>query len=515
MASPYNARKGIGSLARRFFWPAVGAIMVAALIFRLPGLGTRSLWIDELYSEWFAARTFTELWRDVPTYETHPPFYYTLLKLWTLLFGNSEAGLRSLSLVLSLATILLVAVAGRLAGAGRRGEMAGLLGAALLAVNYANIRDAQNVRPYALQAFVCTVAVAAALVLVMRLLRNATASGPRESWLVPAVVLGLFAGIGLWIHNTGFFIAFGIWSGLALSLAVTPAGQRLRHFAIFFAAGVLALLVWAPYAPIFIAQSQAFMGLAFWLTPKFRDLYSAWLLLVGDGRPVAVLTAALLAFGLWRLFRCAPALALVAAAILLLPLYATLAVSFTMKPIYIQRLFAWMVPLGLSVIAFGIVTAARRRWVGVVIALAVLSIAAARSIADQGRPIDDWKAIAAEIARNARPGDVVIAVPAEGSVAVGYYARRHPGFPPVVCVPGCYPQRNLPRTYVSNFGAPMLTGADGAIVDRALATYGRVWLVQVSITLYDPKSIVRSRIAAARKFAGYTGNSLAKVELFE
>ena len=82
-------------------------------------------------------------------------------------------------------------------------------------------------------------------------------------------------------------------------------------------------------------------------------------------------------------------------------------------------------------------------------------------------------------------------------------------------MPGCYPQRDLPRTYMSNFGAPAIIPADAEIVERALATHRRVWLVQVSIALYDPKSIIRSKIAASRKFVRYTGNSLAKVELFE
>jgi hypothetical protein len=157
----------------------------------------------------------------------------------------------------------------------------------------------------------------------------------------------------------------------------------------------------------------------------------------------------------------------------------------------------------------------RSRWSRVLLGLAVIGLATARTLADYDRPVDDWKAISAEIAENAQPGDVVIAVPAEGSIAVDYYARRHPDFPPVICVPGCYPQRGLPRTYMSNFGAPVIIDADTAIVDRALATHRRVWLVQVSISLYDPGAIVRSRIAASRKFVRYTGNSLAKVELFE
>jgi 4-amino-4-deoxy-L-arabinose transferase-like glycosyltransferase len=499
----------------RSFWLLVVLILAVALALRLPGIATRSLWIDELYTEWFASRSFAELWSDVPDYETHPPFYYSLLRLWTFVFGNSELGLRSLSLVFSLATVFAVAVSGRLLKTGRAGLVAGLLGAALLAINYASIREAQNARPYALQGLVSTVAILAALALVERLGRGARLRDAKGGWLVPAIVLGLSAGIGLWIHNTGFFIALGIWSGLALTLLLAPATDRLRQLSIFFAAGVLALLVWAPYLPIFLEQSGKFMTLAFWLTPKTRDLYSAWLFLLGPSWPVLALAIAVLLLGLYRLARGALASAILVAAVLILPLYAVLAFSFAIKPIYIQRLFAWMVPLALLVVALGIATATRILWPRVALALVVAGAALAQTIGDYARPLDDWKAISAEIARNAEPGDVVIAVPAEGSIAVGYYAARHPGFPPVVCVPGCYPQRNLDRTYMSNLGAPKLIEADGAIVDEALRTHKRVWLVQVSTALYDPTGIVRKRIAASRTFVRFTGNSLAKVELFE
>lgn len=498
----------------RSFWTLVFLILAVALALRLPGIATRSLWIDELYTEWFASRSFVELWTDVPDYETHPPFYYSLLRLWTFAFGNSELGLRSLSLLFSLATVLAIAVSGKLLQTGRLAPSVGLLGAALLAVNYASIREAQNARPYALQGFVCTVAILAALVLVDRL-RKGAARGGAEGWLAPAISLGLAAGIGLWIHNTGFFIALGIWSGLALTLFLAPSGERLRHFGIFVAAGMLALLVWAPYLPIFLEQSGKFMTLAFWLTPKARDLYSAWLFLIGPSWPVLLLALALLLLGLYRLARGAPALALVVLAVLILPLYAVLAVSFSIKPIYIQRLFAWMVPIALLVMALGITTATRSLWPRLLLGLVVAAAALGQTIGDYGRPIDDWKAISAEIARNARPGDVVITVPAEGSIAVDYYAARHPAFPPVICVPGCYPQRGLDRTYMSNLGAPRLVEADGAIVEQALKTYRRVWLVQVSISLYDPGGIVRKRIAAQRNFVRFTGNSFAKVELFE
>lgn len=499
----------------RYFWPLALATVAIGLIFRLPGVASRSLWIDELYTEWFASRSFVELWTEVPDYETHPPFYYSLLRLWMGAFGDSELGLRSLSILFSLLTILLVAVSGRALNAGWRGRLAGLIGALLLAVNYASIREAQNARPYALQGLVATAAILSALVLVTRLRQGADRFRLDGGWLPSAILLGLFAGVGLWIHNTGFLIAAGIWLGLALGLFLAPPQQRLRDFLIYLGAGLLALVVWAPYLPIFLEQSRKFMDLAFWLTPKTRDLYSAWLLMLGDTWPIALPTLVLLLFGLYRLMRSAPRLAVVVVAVLIVPLSISLALSFGVKPIYIQRLFAWMVPLGLAVVAFGIVSVTSRPWPRALIAVAIAGLAVTRTVGDYGRPMDDWKRIVQEIARNAEPGDVVIAVPAEGSIAIDYYASRQKSFPPVVCVPGCYPQRNLPRTYMSNFGAPRLIPADEAIVDRALRTYDRVWLVQVSITLYDPKSIVRSEILSARKFVRYTGNSLAKVELFE
>lgn len=515
---PQSTEKALDNahaLSDRHFWTLVALILVVGVLFRLPGIGNRSLWIDELYTEWFSSRSFAELWQDVPRYETHPPVYYTLLKLWTMLFGNSELGLRSLSLLASIATIFIVATSGRLLNAGRLGRLTGLLGAALLAVNYSNIREAQNARPYSLQIFFLTIAILAAVVLVTRLSRQLTDPALSERWPAPAAVLGISAGCALWLHNTSLLIAFGLWCGLLLSLIATPAEQRLRNFIVFLAAGILALAVWSPYLPIFIQQSRAFAGLGFWLEPKPRDLYSAWLLLIGNSSPALALSIALLTLGLYRLVRCRLDIALVVAATLLVPLCTILAVSFAIKPIYIQRLFAWMVPLALTVMALGILAAGPRIWARSALALVAIVFSGVSSIGDIGRPIDDWKAIVAEIADNASSGDVVIASPAEGIIALEYYAKRQSHFPPIVCVPGCYPQRGLSRAYGSNLGAPRLIEADGRIVDEAVKTHGRVWLVQVSVQLYDPKNIVRSRLAATRTFVRYYGNSLARVDLFE
>jgi mannosyltransferase len=89
------------ALVHTRYWLLCALVGVLALGLRLPTLSSRSLWLDETYSAWFAHLPLRELWTRAPLYETHPPLYYTLLKGWSALAGCSEAGLRSLSVLAS------------------------------------------------------------------------------------------------------------------------------------------------------------------------------------------------------------------------------------------------------------------------------------------------------------------------------------------------------------------------------------------------------------------------------
>jgi predicted membrane-bound mannosyltransferase len=68
-----------------------------ALGVRAIGIGSRPLWLDEAYSAWFSERGWHYLWSVVPTYEVHPPFYYSLLKLWRGLFGGGAVAVQSVA----------------------------------------------------------------------------------------------------------------------------------------------------------------------------------------------------------------------------------------------------------------------------------------------------------------------------------------------------------------------------------------------------------------------------------
>ena len=132
------------------------ALTLLALAVRLIGISLRPLWLDEAYSAWFSGRSWHELWTVVPTYETHPPFYYSALKLWRGLFGASALSLRLLSILLGAATVpVVIAAAGeleRLRPTGRPLLLAGIAGF-LVACGPTLVEHGQEARPYALMAF--------------------------------------------------------------------------------------------------------------------------------------------------------------------------------------------------------------------------------------------------------------------------------------------------------------------------------------------------------------------------
>ncbi|KRB56154.1 hypothetical protein ASE04_29100 [Rhizobium sp. Root708] len=503
-------------LAGARFWICAFAILVVALCLRLPTLSSRSLWLDEAYSAWFAALPLRELWTDVPLYETHPPFYYTLLKGWTALFGTAEWGLRSLSVFASVLTVFSLAISGRLLRLDGKGEAATLIAGLLLAANAGNIFFAQQARPYALETLTATLAIISSVALLRALITQLPGRLLVSPVLAPAIALAASGGITLWLHNTAVFVAFGIWVGLGLSILVFLSGHRVKSLVVAAAAGVAALAIWAPYLPMYFWQSQRFTGLSFWVATSKLDFISAWVLASGGDIPAA--SAAILAaigwFALWRADR---ATALNLLIVLFLPISIVLAISFTVKPIYISRLFEWLAPLVMLLVAVGIVNIWKSTAVKAFVLGGFLVMGAIEVSRGYAHVVEDPRRMAEEIAAIAQTGDVVVAAPSELSVELIYYAEGRSGFPPIVYVPGPFPVRDETgeRTFVSNLGAPVVTAADVQKMATAIRSYRRVWLITRSEGLYDPPGLVRGELSSSKRAtqtANYFGTT---VTLFE
>jgi uncharacterized membrane protein len=90
----------------------LGLVLILALCVRLPMLVSRPLWYDEAFSVLFSQTGLSGMIQGTltkaatGTSDVHPLLYYSLLWLWTDLFGSSVFAVRALSVLISL--ILLV-----------------------------------------------------------------------------------------------------------------------------------------------------------------------------------------------------------------------------------------------------------------------------------------------------------------------------------------------------------------------------------------------------------------------
>jgi 4-amino-4-deoxy-L-arabinose transferase-like glycosyltransferase len=129
---------------------AVAGLTALGVAVRFASLGLQSYHHDEVIT---AARvipgSFVHMLREVKGSESNPPLYYVLAWGWAKMFGTGEVGLRSLSAVFGAATIPVSYFVGRELASRR----AGLIAAAMVAVNPMLIWYSQEARSYALLVF--------------------------------------------------------------------------------------------------------------------------------------------------------------------------------------------------------------------------------------------------------------------------------------------------------------------------------------------------------------------------
>jgi mannosyltransferase len=139
----------------RTFWIVAGLTLLAALL-RFATLGVQSFHHDEIVT---ASRVLRDgFWHAMDAVgfsESAPPLYYALAWFWTQVTGTGEFGLRSLSAVAGVATVPVA----YLVGLELRGRRAGLIAAALVAVNPMLLWYSQEARAYALLTLLCAVSL--------------------------------------------------------------------------------------------------------------------------------------------------------------------------------------------------------------------------------------------------------------------------------------------------------------------------------------------------------------------
>jgi uncharacterized membrane protein len=124
-------------------------VLFSAFLLRVYHIGTQSYWLDEMFSIYVAK--FIQI--KSLFWDTNPPLYHLLLRLWMKTFGREEFFVRLLSAMFSLAAIFVVFATGR----KFQGFATGLIAAVLIAVHPDSIEMAQEARMYSLFEFLTAV----------------------------------------------------------------------------------------------------------------------------------------------------------------------------------------------------------------------------------------------------------------------------------------------------------------------------------------------------------------------
>jgi 4-amino-4-deoxy-L-arabinose transferase-like glycosyltransferase len=237
-------------------WLLLGLILALAAGIRFYELGTQSLWSDEGNSAALAARSLAQIGRDAGN-DIHPPLYYWLLHFWTGSFGNHEFALRSLSAVLGVLLVWVIADLGRRLFSPATGLAAGFIAAlAPFQVYYS-----QEARMYILLALEAAVAMLLFWLYVTAELRTT------KPW--HRVILGALL-VLVWIAGLYTHYFYPVIIGLQALLyfawlwMTRPAGNISERLLVWLGLIGLAGLAFLPWALAVFRQFSA------WSAPSDR-----------------------------------------------------------------------------------------------------------------------------------------------------------------------------------------------------------------------------------------------------
>jgi len=241
-------------------------VLLLAFGLRIYRLADKSVWFDEGWSTWLARKSLAGI-AERTAFDTHPPLYFWLLHLWRQGSGDSEFGLRYLSLAIGVLTAAATYRLGRTVG----GRWAGLLAAFFLAISRFSIWWSQEIRMYALAALFATLLLWASIRLWDR--------GRWSDWAL--YVLCALAGLAsLYLFAFILVVVNLVWLWVWWK-----AGDRRTTFLRWASAQLVVLLLYAPWLAFALGRIPTWSAATSMTLGVFLQVY--WSVLI-TGIPVDV-----------------------------------------------------------------------------------------------------------------------------------------------------------------------------------------------------------------------------------
>jgi 4-amino-4-deoxy-L-arabinose transferase-like glycosyltransferase len=482
------------------------AILALAAAVRWLVVGRDALWLDEGYSWWDAGQRFRALWTLVPTCDPHPPLYFAVLHGWISLFGDDTVTMRTLSVLLGLATVVIVYVAGRQLdrARGAAGERFGIgfLAALLFALTPFQVYFSVEARPYALLCFGaalltfgCLLTVRAGLTLERRMAfswTNRVSPGGWAALLIGGVIV-------VWTNNTAVLV-LGAASVGFIAMWLFDRDSR-KTIAPVIAAGVVIALLWAPDWPLLYAQSKEVTG-DFWIPkPTFEGLTFELHNLIGldvlrsTWWVALAILGGLLAIGRsigWRW-------TLMVGALATLPIIFNVAISYLLSPILLSRALIGAAPaLAIALAASAMLLRPRALRIAAACALVVVHAISLQRYLAADHVKEPWRPVVARLAVEAQQAPLLV-VPNELVLPLMHEAKMERLALRARGLPADYPATDMKARYPSGKCAPSVIDQDLTPLIDSLRNENTVVLLTRLNNTYDPNEA----IAAALKQAGY------------
>jgi len=512
-------------------------ICLLAFGLRVYCLGAQSLWYDEGLSVYLAGLPV----RDAVTQSAvtdHPPLHALLLGAWMNVAGRSEFAVRFLSVWWSVLAVALIWRVGR----ELLTDAIGALGALLLAASAMNVWYAQETRGYSLLLALTLGATWAFVEAVRRLPEGTLAAGQNlrtvlsrlkfESWYlifgIAALYTHYYAAFTLLALNVAFLAVLACKMQDAGCKTQEATGStphvsrftfhasrsnivRLTHDALHFYLPQLVLVIaFAPWLPAAVRQATTnvtyFPGRVGWQT-VVGDTLNAFVsgdVAAGGLAAIAVgVMSALVALGALAEQPGTTRLKRVIAALLMAAPVAAMAAIAWQKPKFAPRYLIAALPAfyllaGAGLTALWSLFSTQGRQVartqrigqivvraGVLVCAGLLVVTNAASLGatyfDPDRQRPDVRRVAAHIAANEQPGDVIVLLSGHQSTVFDlYYAGRNA----IVPLPeGVMPPAQSPLDY-----------AAAQQLEQVGQGHSHLWLVLWQSELADPTGVVMSEL---------------------